>query len=485
MPRPSLLAQSFALGWLLGGCSLHSLDYLEAGGGGLAGVSGGGSSAGAAASGASASVGGASSGSSNEGGEPSSGGSSGPGGGSGGEVASPPDCTDSLTTSDETDVDCGGRTCAPCTADQACVTGTDCESAICTNQVCQAPSCYDLALNGDESDKNCGGSCPKCAAGMHCDADEDCATGKCQDGMCVSATCVEGVLASGCPLLVDNTPYSFSPSHAPSKCLDDSALSVENGTPMLIWGCRQELQQTFWAVDHLDGFFALRSAISGKCLQVRGSSEVDGAFIEQFTCDFTPSQLWKPVRVDDALMRLSSQLTGFYLDVAGNNVASDGQEVTQSEAGDSADTRWRVTKRTAASYVTFSPYANKAVRIRHDDSTAEVTTADDEDSHWKVVPGLYDASLVSFQARDDPGRYLRHAAWRLWADNNDGSTQFMRDATFRFRNPLVGSNLLSKSFESINYPGYFWVREGSTAALRQQQDSAAFKESATWWLVER
>lgn len=489
MPRRSLpWSRCGAVLLLLAGCSLRSLDYLEAGADGAAGsgAAGSGAAAGTAPSAAGSAVGGSSSSgaSSTEGGEPPSQGG-GAYAGSGGVAPSPPDCTDSLTTSDETDVDCGGRTCEPCTTDQKCVTGTDCDSAICTNQICQAPSCTDLAINGDETDKNCGGSCPQCAAGLHCDADEDCATGKCDEGMCVSATCVDGVLSSGCPLLVDNTPYSFSPSHSPSKCMDDNYLSVDNGTAMLLWSCRTEVQQTFWAVDQGDGYFALRGAISGKCLQVRGSSTVDGAVVEQFTCDYAPSQLWKPVRVDDTFMQLTSKLTGFFLDIAGNNVSSDGQLVVQSKAGQSADTRWRAVKRTAASYVAFSPHANQGVRIRHTTSVTEVTNADEQDSHWKVVPGLFDASLVSFQSRREPGRYLRHADFRLWADNNDGSTQFKKDATFRYKNPLVGTDPHSKSLESSNYPGYFWVREGSTAALRVFQDTDAFKGPATWWLVDR
>lgn len=303
--------------------------------------------------------------------------------------------------------------------------------------------------------------------------------------MCVSATCTDGVLASGCPLLVDNTPYSLSPSHSPSKCVDVDALSVKAGTAMLLWSCRTEVQQTFWAVDQMDGYFALRGAMSGKCLQVRGESLADGAIVEQGTCDYSPSQLWKPTRFDDSLMQLTSKLTGFFLDVGGSNVSSDGQLIVQSMAGEDEDTRWRVVKRTAASYLAFSPNANQSVRVRHTSAVAEVTNADEEDSHWKVVPGLNDASLVSFQSRDEPGRYLRHAGYRLWADNDDGSTQFQRDATFRYKDAFVGYDVRLKSLESSNYPGYFWVREGSTAALRSFQDTDTFKSAATWWLMGR
>jgi Alpha-L-arabinofuranosidase B (ABFB) domain len=480
---------------LLGGCSLRSLDYLEAGVVASGGRGGTAPSEGGKTSGGSATTDGGdpsgqsgepSTGASNAGGSVGSGGT-GTAGAAGSAGAAPeiPDCTDSRVTADETDVDCGGRTCAPCAADQRCVTGTDCDSGICTNQVCQAPTCTDLAVNGDETDKNCGGSCPGCAQGMHCKRDDDCANGKCEDGVCVSATCVDGVLTNGCPLLVDNTPYSFAPSHAPTRCLDDGYLSVANGASMIMWSCRTELQQTFWAVDQKDGYFALRSALSGKCLQVRGASTVDGAVIEQSTCNYGPAQLWMPSRYDSSLMQLKSKLSGFFMDVAGDEVSSDGQLIVQSEEDGSADTRWRAVKRTAAAYVSFSPLAERTTRIQHTSSVAELGTESDTDTHWKVVPGLADPAMVSFQSRDEPGRYLRHASFRLWSDTSDGSTQFMRDATFRFANPFQGTDAHTKAFESTNYPGRFWAKDGSKVLLKVFEDRDAFKSAATWWLEGR
>jgi Alpha-L-arabinofuranosidase B (ABFB) domain/Ricin-type beta-trefoil lectin domain-like len=483
-------ARRWAALLLLGGCSLRSLDYLEDGGGHAGARASGAPTAGAqGGTGPAPSDGGAppsdSAGSppAAEGGEAVTGGTT--TGGSGGVAPTPPDCTDSLTTADETDTDCGGRTCSPCTTDQRCITGTDCDSAICTNQICQAPSCTDLAVNGDETDKNCGGSCPKCAQGFRCEDDDDCATSKCDQGTCVSATCVDDVLTNGCPLLVDNTAYSFAPSHEPGKCVDVRNLSVASGAALVLWSCRPELQQTFWAVDQMDGYFALRSALSGKCLQVRGSSTADGAVVEQATCVYSPSQLWQPTRVDDSLMQLTSKLTGFFLDVAGNDISSDGQAIAQSKAGESADTRWRVTKRTAGAHGALAPYADRSMGVHHAASSTQLTATDDESAHWKVVPGLYDASLVSFQSRDEPGRYLRHSSFRLWSDSNDGSTQFKKDATFRFASPFVGTDPHLRALEAANYAGMFWMRSGSTIVLSGYQNTDAFKSDATWWLLDR
>jgi Alpha-L-arabinofuranosidase B (ABFB) domain/Ricin-type beta-trefoil lectin domain-like len=479
------------LGWfgpalcLTGACSLHSLDYLDAGAAGGGGLN----AAGAPGAAGQAPSGGAGAG--HSGGKSGAGTASGAGGtdatgatgnNEAGAATSPPeapDCNDGAATVDETDVDCGGRTCEPCAEDNRCLAGTDCLSAICTNQVCQPPTCSDLAVNGDETDLNCGGACDKCEEGKHCVVDGDCVTKECTQGMCTSTICKDDVLDEDCPLLVDNTPYSLAPAHAPTKCIDDKGQSVSEGTDMILFGCKAELHQTFWAVARADGFFAFRSALSGKCLQVRDASMAENAVIEQSACDFRPEQLWKPSIVSTSLMQLTSKLSGLALDVAGANVTSDFQAIVQGKANGSADTRWRVVKRTAAAYVALSPYGHTST-IGHDGSAASLGGDDDESSHWKVVSGLSDPSLVSFQSRDEPGRYLRHAGFRVWSDTNDGSTQFKRDASFRYRAPLAGGGASNHSFEASNFSGHVLKRDGSNITLNATEDTAEFKSAATW-----
>jgi hypothetical protein len=474
-------------------CSLHSLDYLGAGGSGepsagSSGADGTGATSGKAATGG-AGGSGASSGTGAQGGNGATSGTGAEGGtdaeGGAGGAPEVPDCNDDLQTVDETDLDCGGRTCEPCPADGHCLAGTDCQSGICTNQVCQAPTCTDIAVNGDETDMNCGGKCPACAQGQHCKLDADCSTKKCAEGMCESTVCQDDVLQDGCPLLVDNTPYVLSPSHAPTRCIDDNNQSVAEGTGMLLWYCKQELHQTFWAVAQADGYFAFRNALSAKCLQVRGASTAENAVVEQSTCDYAPEQLWKPTRVDDSLMQLTNKLSALALDVAGSNVDADSQSITQGKVGASADTHWRVQKHNSAAYIALSASDDTANRIHHDGSTVTLQPDDTPSAQWKVVPGLTDAQFVSFQSRDEPGRYLRHAAYRVWADTNDGSSQFKKDATFHFDNPLAGGGGLRKSLESHNYPGFFMLRSGNVITLTQNADSSAYKAGATWLIAPR
>lgn len=469
---------------LCGACSLRSLDYLDVGAAVGNGAAGGGlggsvpSTAGSANGGVSGNAG---AGVSQAGSEP------GPAeAGAGGMPPELPDCGDGQTTVDETDRDCGGRTCAPCEDEKKCVTGSDCQSAICTNQICQPPTCADLALNGTETDHNCGGGCPGCQNGQHCAVNADCASKSCQESVCVTPSCSEDVLQDGCPLLADNTPYAFSPSHSPKKCIDDENQSVAEGTAMVLYDCESALHRTFWTMAQPDGYFALRNALSGKCLHVREGSLVDGAVVEQRSCSLVPEQLWKPSRVDSTLMQLTAKHSGLVLDVAGDRVSADLQGIVQSLAGTTSDKRWHAQKRSSAAYLALSPYGDPTIRLRHGDSSVTVTNDDAASAHWKVMPGLADITAVSFQSRDEPGRYLRHAGFRVWADKNDGSTVFKKDATFRYSSPFIDSGVLSHGLESFNYPGRFMLRTSDNrVTLPQAATTDEYKSGATWWIGAR
>jgi hypothetical protein len=47
-------------------------------------------------------------------------------------------CQDGIRDGAETDIDCGGGTCAPCAIGKGCFVGKDCTSGICTANVCSA-----------------------------------------------------------------------------------------------------------------------------------------------------------------------------------------------------------------------------------------------------------------------------------------------------------------------------------------------------------
>jgi hypothetical protein len=112
--------------------------------------------------------------------------------------------TDGVKNGGETDVDCGGGVAgdgaAPCAPGKACLAASDCDSKVCTGDVCVAASPTDKVQNGGESDVDCGGSttdgAPRCADALRCANDGDCLAGYCSliDGTCVDGRSCKGAV---------------------------------------------------------------------------------------------------------------------------------------------------------------------------------------------------------------------------------------------------------------------------------------------------
>ncbi|MFM2151870.1 MAG: hypothetical protein RL199_305, partial [Pseudomonadota bacterium] len=135
-----------------------------------------------------------------------------------------PTCWDDVKNGEETDVDCGGKTCRPCAsscqteadcASGACVAGAcavtpaclaaaDCQSGVCANKLCSSPAATDRVRNGTETGIDCGGpaaSTPRCPAKGGCSVNTDCASTEtsplvCALGLCVVPSCRDGQLTS-------------------------------------------------------------------------------------------------------------------------------------------------------------------------------------------------------------------------------------------------------------------------------------------------
>lgn len=124
-----------------------------------------------------------------------------------------PTCGDLVMNGGESDVDCGGPSCAQCPDGAACGVGSDCQSGVCGAGACQTASCFDFVANGGETDIDCGGPCGACPVGQGCALGSDCLSGVCQGGICQSPTCADGAQNQGesdvdcggvnCPYCID------------------------------------------------------------------------------------------------------------------------------------------------------------------------------------------------------------------------------------------------------------------------------------------
>ncbi|AKU95362.1 Tryptophan synthase alpha chain [Labilithrix luteola] len=135
--------------------------------------------------------------------------------------------SDGVKNGDESDKDCGGTTThAPaCVDGKACNAGADCESKVCTLNVCQVPTHNDGVQNGDETGKDCGGPTSQklCTDGDGCETGQgarDCASFVCENNKCKAATHTDGVKNG------DETGKDCGGPTAP-RCADGE--SCENG----------------------------------------------------------------------------------------------------------------------------------------------------------------------------------------------------------------------------------------------------------------
>jgi hypothetical protein len=103
-------------------------------------------------------------------------------------TTAPPNCVDGIKNGTETDIDCGGS-CPPCADGKMCAMGSNCQSGVCSAEVCQPTVCNDGIKNGNETDVDCGGSCPGCANGQMCGGGSDCLSGVCAGGTCQAPSC--------------------------------------------------------------------------------------------------------------------------------------------------------------------------------------------------------------------------------------------------------------------------------------------------------
>ncbi|MFF3486069.1 AbfB domain-containing protein [Streptomyces sp. NPDC002701] len=124
-----------------------------------------------------------------------------------------------------------------------------------------------------------------------------------------------------------------------------------------------------------------------------------------------------------------------------------------------------------------------SVRLDHVDRTGRTdrhgSSRAGQGASFRLVPGLADAGCVSFSVGD--GRYLRHFAFRLRADHDDGSALFEQDATFCPR-PTAFSGAVM--LESVNYRGHFLRHRDFRLRLDPYEDSRLYRADSAFRLVK-
>jgi alpha-L-arabinofuranosidase len=131
----------------------------------------------------------------------------------------------------------------------------------------------------------------------------------------------------------------------------------------------------------------------------------------------------------------------------------------------------------------FQSVNNRDRYIRHRDFLGYVEPVNDasteNDASFRVVAGL-DPSIdgcVSFASVNLPNFYLRHKAFRIRLDEDDGSELFHSDATFCLRGGLARQGV---SFEAIKFPRHYIRHFNFELWVNQSDGGAVFNQDATF-----
>lgn len=107
-------------------------------------------------------------------------------------------------------------------------------------------------------------------------------------------------------------------------------------------------------------------------------------------------------------------------------------------------------------------------------ATADTAPAN---AQFTVRAGLADAACVSLESTAQPGKFMRHANYRLQLGANDGSALFANDATFCREPGLAGSGL---TLRSKNFPGYVVHHRNGQLWLDTQASDTDFANTASF-----
>ncbi|HEX6273432.1 MAG TPA: AbfB domain-containing protein [Polyangiaceae bacterium] len=283
--------------------------------------------------------------------------------------------------------------------------------------------------------------------------------------------------------LRDETAYILRPGHAPAKCMDVNQYGKTEGTSVQQWSCFSQANQVFWARDYGSGSFALRNALSAKCVQVAMASSSVGAPIRQANCSGAAHQLWRPVAAGNRF-QLVSEHSGFVIDVTGTESMTDGELLAQHAPDGLLDSTWTAEVATRGAFIALSIPGQTGTRAARMDAEVRMQSTNGPEAQWKVLPGLGSSGCVSFESRQTPGEFLRHSGNEMRSEPFESGAEFAGDATFCYRAPLAGTDIVLHALESLNQGGSYVTREGDTVVLAAFADTSTFRAAATWHIRE-
>jgi hypothetical protein len=146
---------------------------------------------------------------------------------------------------------------------------------------------------------------------------------------------VMGIIAPSPAFAADSGPWQIWPYSAIFSCMEVQGGSTANSAQVQIWRCPSfdgkitPLHHRWIFRNTTDGYYRLVNGKSGKCANIKGSTDANSTKIIQYTCgtsNLTLNDQWYPLyirNVNADLYQLRSRLNyGKCLNVQGNGTAN-------------------------------------------------------------------------------------------------------------------------------------------------------------------
>ncbi len=118
------------------------------------------------------------------------------------------------------------------------------------------------------------------------------------------------------------TSYNFKPQSAPSSCLDVAASGSADGTKIQQFACNGTGAQLFRPESVSGGLYRIVNPKSGKCVDVAAAGTADGTAVQLWTCNGSGAQSFRIDDLGGGKNRIVNSKSSKCLDVAGANTAN-------------------------------------------------------------------------------------------------------------------------------------------------------------------
>ena len=125
------------------------------------------------------------------------------------------------------------------------------------------------------------------------------------------------------------------------RCLADSAASLADGAPMILWDWQSGWEQEWQLVPVDSTYYKLVNRNSGKVLDDSGGSLANGTQMIQWDAWGGANQEWQLIPIDSQNYRIMNKLSGKVLDASGAGTA-DGTPIIQWDWWGGLNQQWRL-----------------------------------------------------------------------------------------------------------------------------------------------